>query len=227
VRWKLKTGAWQQVYPGVYATFTGQLTRDAQLWAALLVSGPGAQLSHETAAEIHHLIDRQSPLIHVTIPAERRVRPPSGVAIHTSSHLVMGWREDLDEIMSQAAGGTHSALEYRYDRDVERAHGLPAASKQVPFIKLDGSTGRRDRCYEKYGLIVELDGKRYHPEERRRLDRDRDNEATATAGSTLRYDWDDVTRKRCASAAQVHAALMRRGYTGRLTPCSPTCGARA
>jgi hypothetical protein len=286
IRWKIKNGAWWKMYVGVYVTFTGPLTRDAELWAAVLFAGPGARLSHETAAEINRLIDRRSPLIHVAIPAGRHVRPPSGVAVHMSSHLAMGWRfargvpphtfveetivdlvhaatdrddivayvtgafarnltseqrlraaiaarkklrwrEDVDEIVPKAAGGTHSVLEYRYDRDVEHAHGLPAASKQVPFTKPDGSAGRRDRCYEKYGLIVELDGKRYHPEERRRLDRDRDNDATASAGSTLRYDWDDVTRKSCASAAQVYAALTMRGYTGRLKPCSPTCSARA
>jgi len=286
IKWKIKIGVWRQVHRGVYVTFTGPLTRDAQLWAALLFAGAGAQLSHETAAEIHRLTDRRSPLIHVSIPANRRVRPPAGVAIHISSHLATGWRfargipphtlvedtiidlvyaasdrddvvayvtgafarnltseerlrkaiaarkklrwrADLDEIMPKAAGGTHSVLEYRYDRDVEQAHGLPAASKQVPFTKPDGRRGRRDRYYEKYGLIVEVDGKRYHPEERRRLDRDRDNDAAATGGSTLRYDWDDVTRKPCASAAQVYAALTRRGYTGRFRHCSPTCGARA
>jgi hypothetical protein len=286
IKWKIKSGVWRQVYIGVYVTYTGPLTRDAQLWAAVLFAGRGARISHETAAEIQRLTESRSPLIHVTIPAGRRVRPPRGVAIHRSSHLATGrrfargvpphtfveetiidlvhaatdrddvvayvtgafasnltselwlrkaiaarkklrWRDDLDEIMPKAAVGTHSVLEYRYDRDVESAHGLPAASKQVPFTKPDGSRGRRDRCYEKYGLIVELDGKRYHPEERRGLDRDRDNDAAATTGSTLRYGWDDVTRKSCAAAAQVYTALTRRGYTGRLKPCSPTCGARA
>jgi hypothetical protein len=52
-----------------------------------------------------------------------------------------------------------------------------------------------------------------------------DNHAAATAGSTLRYGWNDVTRKQCDSAAQVYAALTRRGYTGPFKPCSPTCGA--
>ena len=61
---------------GVYATFTGPMTRDAQLWAAVLAAGPGAQLSHETAAEINRLTDRPSPFIHVTIPANRRITPP-------------------------------------------------------------------------------------------------------------------------------------------------------
>ncbi len=283
---KLGQGRWRQVYRGVYATFTGPVGRDAALWAVVLYAGPGARLSHQTAAELIGLTDRPSPLIHVTIAAKRRVVPPVGVAIHrlanpettwrfargvpphtfaeetlidlvhaatdiddviasvtrafardlTSEERLRGevaarkrfrWRADLDEIIQRAAGGAHSVLEYRYDRDVEQAHGLPPASKQARFTKPDGSQGRRDRYYEEYGLIIELDGKRYHPAERRHLDQARDNDATATGGSTLRYGWDDVTRKPCAVAAQVHAALTKRGYTGPLKPCSPTCAAGA
>jgi len=281
---KLTHARWQQVYRGVYATFTGPIDRDAALWAVVLYAGPGARLSRETAAELIRLTDRPSPLIHVTIAAKRRVVPPIGVAIHRSANpetawrfargvpphtfaeetiidLVhaatdlddviaqvtrafarnltseerlrreatarkkLRWRAELDEIIPRAAGGAHSVLEYRYDRDVEQAHGLPPASKQARFTKPDGSRGRRDRYYEQYGLIIELDGRQYHPDERRRLDQARDNDAIATGGSTLRYGWVDVTREPCAAAAQVHAALTERGYTGPLKPCSPACGA--
>jgi hypothetical protein len=89
----------------------------------------------------------------------------------------------------------------------------------------NGRRGRRDRCYEKYDLIIELDVRQYHPDERRLLDQARDNDATATGRSTLRYGWHDVTPERCATAAQVHAVLTKRGYTGPLRPCSPSCGA--
>jgi hypothetical protein len=89
---RIKFGRWQRVHVGVYATFTGPVTRDAQLWAAVLAAGPGAQLSHETAAEINRLTDRQSPFIHVTIPANRRITQPKGVTIHMSSNLTFGWR---------------------------------------------------------------------------------------------------------------------------------------
>jgi len=57
------------------------------LWAAVLYAGKGAQLSHETAAEVNGLSDRQSRLIHVTIPAGRRVKQPPGVKIHLSAYL--------------------------------------------------------------------------------------------------------------------------------------------
>jgi hypothetical protein len=117
------------------------------------------------------------------------------------------WRDRIDDVIEQVTGGPHFPLEFRYDRDVERAHGLPAATRQAKFVKADGSKGFRDRYYEKYGLIVELDGKEFHSEEIRARDRARDNEAAATTGATLRYGWPDVSRMACETAAQVHHAL--------------------
>jgi hypothetical protein len=281
---KVAHGRWRQIHRGVYATFTGPLTREAQLWAAVLYAGRGAQLSHETAAELQGLADRGAPLIHLTVPANRRVTPANGMIIHISARTDPGarfprgvlprtlpeetiidlvhaarelddacgwvtrafgrgltregplratisrrnklrWRSQLDDIVTAAAGGTHSVLEYRYDRDVERAHGLPAAQRQVPFTKSGGRRGYRDRYYAEFGLVVELDGKQAHPNERRSADRRRDNAATAVGGSTLRYEWDDITRDRCATAAQVAESLRSRGWTGRLKPCSRSCRA--
>jgi hypothetical protein len=141
------------------------------------------------------------------------------------SHKKLRWRHELDEIVPAAAGGAHSSLEYRHDRDVQRAHGLPEPVKQDRFRKPDGGWGYRDRCYPEYGrLVIELDGRRFHPDEQRGRDTERDNQA-AVAGATLRYGWDDVTRKACETAEQEAAALRNRGWTGTLTPCSPSCRA--
>jgi hypothetical protein len=287
VRWAVRKGAWQQVCPGVYATFTGQVGHQGRLWAALLHAGEGALLSHETAAELLGLTDRAAARIHVTVPNARRVIAPPGVVIHVSRRAYpkwrytrgtpphtmsedtvidlvnaagtldeaarwvtaafakrvtgewplrqamaersrLRWRDHLDEIITLAATGTHSALEFRYDRDVEHAHGLPRAARQAPFDKGDGARGFRDRYYERYGrLVVELDGWRYHAGEQRDHDRRRDNQAAATGGSTLRYDWRAVTLRACETAAEVFAALRERGYQGTLKPCSPACRAAA
>src|SRR5215472_16587099 len=81
---RVRHGRWRQVHRGVYATFTGPVSRQAQLWAAVLYAGTGARLSHETAAELHGLSGRRSSLIHVTVPANRRVRPAKGLVIHIS-----------------------------------------------------------------------------------------------------------------------------------------------
>jgi hypothetical protein len=280
---RLKYGKWRQIYWGVYATFSGPENREGELWAAVLYAGKGARLSHETAAELHGLIEQRTPLVHVTIPASRRVRPTRNIVIHISAHddwtpyapgalpctcveetvldLVhsardrddacgwvtaafrrrltgqgqlraamrsrkrLRWRRQLSKVITAAAGGAHSVLEYRYDRDVEHAHGLPPARCQVPFTKPNGRTGFRDRYYAEYALVIELDGKVAHPEETIRQDNARDNDATAHGGSTMRYDWDDVTQHACATAAQVADALHARGWTGALRPCSPGCRA--
>jgi hypothetical protein len=72
------------------------------------------------------------------------------------------WRSDLNELIAAAAAGDHSVLEFRYHRDVERAHGLPEPARQVAFTTRDGRRGRRDRVYEPYGLVIELDGRLAH-----------------------------------------------------------------
>ena len=38
---RLDSGAWQRMYPGVYATFTGPMPREARMWAAVRAPGMG------------------------------------------------------------------------------------------------------------------------------------------------------------------------------------------
>jgi hypothetical protein len=79
---RLRRGRWRRLHPGVYATFSGEPSRAATLWAAILYAGPGAMLSHQTAAELWKLIDAPSSVVHVTVPSNRRVRRRPGIAIH-------------------------------------------------------------------------------------------------------------------------------------------------
>jgi hypothetical protein len=283
IKFRLKSDRWRQIRPGVYTTFTGMPGRNAQLWAAVLSAGPGAVLSHETAAELYRLTDQPSDLIHVTVPWERRIVEADGVSLHRSmriSEMVLGqsnpprtrieetvldltqtaesfddvcgwvtrafardltgetklraamglrtklrWRADLDELVAAAAGGDHSVLEYRYDRDVERAHGLPEARRQVPFTGPGGRRGRRDRVYEDYGVVVELDGRVAHPVEDQWKDKARDNSAAVAGMQTLRYGWTQVRREPCQIAVEVAKVLRKQGWRGRPRACSPGCPA--
>lgn len=87
VRHRIDVGQWRRMHHGVYATFTGEIPREAKLWAAVKRAGAGAMLSHETAAEVHGLIDKPSPKIHITVPHSRRPaqdKPIRGVVIHRS-----------------------------------------------------------------------------------------------------------------------------------------------
>jgi very-short-patch-repair endonuclease len=84
---RLESGRWQRVHVGVLATFSGPLTRAAQVWAAVLAAGPGAVLSHETAAELAGLLTEPVAVIHVTVPGERRVTGRPGLAVHRSRYV--------------------------------------------------------------------------------------------------------------------------------------------
>lgn len=95
IHWRLRSGAWQRLHSGVYATFTGRPDRAARLWAAVLHVGPSAVLSHETAAEIHGLTSKQSARIHVSVPAGHRPSQRGeirGVVIHRSRGVVAEWQ---------------------------------------------------------------------------------------------------------------------------------------
>jgi very-short-patch-repair endonuclease len=84
IKRRLEAGKWRRLHTGVYVTFTGPVPRPAWLWAAVLRAGPGAMLSHESAAELVGLADEPAGVIHVTVPAGRRVPSPTGLRLHVS-----------------------------------------------------------------------------------------------------------------------------------------------
>ena len=83
----LRSGRWRPLQRGVYATFSGQPSRDAELWAAVLRAGPQGVLSHQTAAELDGLTSRRSAVIHVQVPGDARVDPIPGIRIQRSERL--------------------------------------------------------------------------------------------------------------------------------------------
>jgi hypothetical protein len=84
---RLRSGRWQRLHHGVYATFSGQPNRQALLWAAVLRAGRGATLSHQTAAELHGLVDTPTTMIHVTVRSGSQVGRMAGVVVHYSGRL--------------------------------------------------------------------------------------------------------------------------------------------
>jgi hypothetical protein len=92
---RLRRRRWQVLYRGVYAAFTGEPSRSAVLWGATLRAGPGATLSHLTAAELDGLTDQPSPAIHVMVSSSRRVtiadvegcQPAPRIVLHHSARI--------------------------------------------------------------------------------------------------------------------------------------------
>ena len=279
IKRRLERGRWQMLYRGVYAVFNGPPPRQAWLWAAVLRAGPGAVLSHLTAAELHGLIDSPADSIFVMIPSTRRIRAP-GIIVQMSGRIdearqpnrqpprtsveetvfdltelalnfddacgwitravgrrlttenklrvamsarkKMRWRAELGDVLAAAGDGIHSVLEYRYLRDVERAHGLPRSRHQVRVV-IDGKAAYRDAYYDEYQLAVELDGRLAHPDDERWRDSLRDNKASARGIQTTRYGWRDVYGHACETAVLQAQILRQRGWPGTPRPCSERC----
>ena len=132
------------------------------------------------------------------------------------------WRAELGDVLAAAGDGIHSVLEYRYLRDVERAHGLPPSRHQVRVV-IAGRAVYRDAYYDEYQVAVELDGRQAHPDEERWRDNRRDNQARAQGVQTCRYSWRDVYGNPCETALLQAQILRQRGWQGTPRPCSARC----
>jgi hypothetical protein len=135
----------------------------------------------------------------------------------------------LEDALTDVSDGVHFPLERRWARDVERAHGLPAATRQA---RRNGADGVRflDNLYEPYSLSVELDGAAFHAPEEREADYYRDNETTiALSARVLRYGFRQVANRPCVPAAQFARALIKHRWPARtLKPCpKPNCAVTA
>ena len=128
---------------------------------------------------------------------------------------VLRHRGLIARVVDIAGTGAESVLESRYLIDVERAHGLPTAGRQVSV-----SPGTRsDVLYPDFGVVVELDGRLGHEGSGAFRDSERDNAHSIAGYLTLRFGWQDVTRDPCAVAAKVQKALAIRGWTGEPGRC--------
>jgi hypothetical protein len=124
-----------------------------------------------------------------------------------------------DRALEESPDGVHSALELRYVRDVERAHGLPKSQHQARR-QLNGKVHYKDNWYAEYGIAVEIDGPAYHQSERVQADKDRDNANLAVDDvKTFRFGPVAVTERACETAAMVAVTLQRNGWQGAARRC--------
>lgn len=91
----VRTGRLHRVHRGVYSVVPRSLLTIEGRWlAAVRACGPGAVLSHGSAAQLHWLVDRNLKVaIHVSVP-DRRKRSVPGVIVHRPSGLPP---RDVDE----------------------------------------------------------------------------------------------------------------------------------
>ncbi|WP_319957175.1 hypothetical protein [Micromonospora yasonensis] len=72
VRGRVRSGRWRSICRGILLTGNGRLTRDQQLWVAVLAAGPRAVLAGATAAAEAGVRGLRREPLHVLVPADRR-----------------------------------------------------------------------------------------------------------------------------------------------------------
>lgn len=132
------------------------------------------------------------------------------------------WRAELGDILAAAGAGVHSPLEYRHYRQVEKAHGLPAAQRQAKVV-IDGKSAYRDVYYEQYRVAAELDGALAHPDTKHASDRHRDAVSSVEGIVTVRFGWSEVAGDPCGTAMLQARILQQHGWQGVPLPCGPDC----
>lgn len=275
---RVRAGHWQRLFRGVLVLHSGPVSWRQHARAALLAAGPGAAPSHRTAGFVHRFVAAPGPVVVVSVPVHRTVRPQPGLDVRrrrvmpfaggalrcvapeaTLLDLVQDTADDdaavgvlcdavragvlpgrvvaelearqwqrhrrlVVDVLGDPDARVESPLERRYDRDVERAHGLPRSRGQVRHV-VDGRWVRADRVFVGRGVRVELDGQLAHPYGRTDRDVWRDNAVLVErAELTLRYRWGHVVGSPCTTAAQLASALHARGWQGAPIRCGPACG---
>jgi very-short-patch-repair endonuclease len=96
-RQRASTGRLHRINQGVYAVGHSLLSKKGHLMSAVLACGPGAVLSHRSAAYLHGILDDRRNRVDVIAP-NRRGRAPKGLAAHRDGTLTPTDRVEIDGI---------------------------------------------------------------------------------------------------------------------------------
>lgn len=84
---RVADGSYRRVLPGTYCDGSMPDTVTLTVAAAVLYAGPGAVLSHTTAAAVHGIDVGAQSVIHLTVPYGRVVTDQHGIRVHRSRKL--------------------------------------------------------------------------------------------------------------------------------------------
>ena len=201
-------------------------TKDLAKRLAPNSSPPRIRLEHATIDVMARKIARDDVAGAFTTLAEvchsRRTSPVAIAEALTERGRVAG-RRLLAAMLEDFATGACSVLERGYLHRVERAHGLPRASRQHPS-DATGRVSAHDVRYERFGIEVELDGRAFHDNAHGRdADARRDlAELVHSDVTTTRVTYGMVFRDPCWTARMIAGLLRKHGWRGELQRC-PRC----
>jgi hypothetical protein len=136
----LRNGRLVEVLPRVYGLGHAAPSRESDLWAAVLYAGPGAMLSHTTAAHWRGLIDYPPQVIEVSTPRDKRPRPGIRVysrrPLHRHIHNTIPVTSIPQTLLDLAAVADFklvrkalARLDFRHELDLTALEGICAKGK--------------------------------------------------------------------------------------------------
>lgn len=125
---RVRAGRLHPLHVGVYAVGHTRISASGRRIAAVLACGPGAVISHETAADMWNIRPSASPRIHVTVPTTAGRRRP-GIIVHRSRTLTPEHAATVDGIPVTSVSRTLADLARTLDaaslrKTIERANRL-------------------------------------------------------------------------------------------------------
>ena len=129
IRRRVAAGRLHRVHRGVYAVGHAGLSARGRWIAAVKACGPGAALSHRSAAELWQMLPHTAGPVHVTVPGLGGRRGREGLRIHRSSSLTRGTTTIRDRISVTTPARTLSDIKRAGDRAMFRR-----ALRQAEFL---------------------------------------------------------------------------------------------
>jgi predicted transcriptional regulator of viral defense system len=165
---RARAGRLTRIHRGVYAVGHARLTRRGRWMAAVLAYGPGAVLSHRSAAALHGIRPDNRPNIDVTVPG-RSARARPGIDVHRSASLHADDLTEVDGIPCTSVARTILDLAEAVDprgveRAIDQADVLRIFDLRALEEALSRATGRRGASVVRR-VLAEYDGPKLTDEE--------------------------------------------------------------
>lgn len=230
----VRDGLYQPLFHGTYFLGAGPVPSHAWWMAGVLAAGPGALLSHASAAGLWGMLPELILPVHVTIPSPGNRRSRTGLRIHRSRTLEAGHAATRHGIPLTTPERTIRDLpRHLRDRAVNQAlvdrlltvHPVPhlpmtrsraeriflrnmkKANLPLPWVNVLIEGRERDYVWHAERLVVELDGPHHDQEPQRRVDRARSRELTLAGWRVLGFSTDEIADMR--SISTIAEALAR------------------
>jgi very-short-patch-repair endonuclease len=231
IRHRVRCGRLIRVHQGVYAVGHEALSDRGRMIAALLAAGPGAALSHETAAYHWSLVPSLPPFIDVTL-TDRTPRKRAGVRVHRAQRIEATTHKGLRvttplQTLAQLPQPTRDraraealvnkliprtaddhAEPTRSELEDALLPALEAARLPKPLVNTVVLGHEVDFFWPDHKLIVETDGWATHGHRRAfESDRARDAQLVAAGHRVLRFTWRQVIHETLLVTVRIAQAL--------------------